>query len=908
LVVDFDAAGSSDPDGSIETYAWTFGNGETGFGPTVRTTYPMPGMYVARLVVTDDDGATDSEDVAIEVLPGGTLIGPEGGAVASLDGRARVQIPAGALTQSTAISVTAVSTPPRGVLAGTAVALHPTGLTFEAPVELRIDYDESALPAGLPPTALTVVTLSNGIHWREVVGGSVDAAAGRVTVELQHFSTYGLTIGRFGAELSGDAVVPPSGSQAAGRALFAVDTSANVLTYRVDTQNLEGTEQSAAIHGPAASGVDGPVLTPIPTGSPRVGTWTYDESIEADLLAGRTYVNVATSAFPNGELRGQIEPLGPAGATAPLTVRLRLWNDLDGGPLMPQVPPSVDRLEVEVSGTGMPSLTQSVTVAPVPFDVTLDVPKGLARRVDVRSYSASNALLYRSTSFVDLAGPTLIQPVGTRAIDTTAPSFAGLTTARRVGADAVELGWNPATDDFASRGEIAYLVFVAETFPDLDVSMPGHAATAGRTRITVDGLAPGQDHHFVVRAMDPAGNVDANTAEIIVSPTSDGTGLWVDAGRGSDSASCGAVGEPCRTITQALTLTAGDEAIYIARGVYDAALGETFPLQLKDGTSLVGDLAFVQTTPTPAQGALRGTLVPTTVVRSDSAIQVIMGAPSAHVGGLFIEERINSNVATIDADGHDLSVAWCVVAGPGTSSLLVNGVELGPGGALRDSVLRDLTGYGVSGYGTDVLVFRNHIRRVSSGIGVVGTKWTVSRNFVADSLFGIGVASPTGDAESGLVFGNTLRDNYGGLAIEGTWGALVERNSITGTETAAISVYGQDAPDPMSTIIRANRISENGGGIVIWSDSKPVVRGNVIACNRAWDLGTWGSQLIDARDNWWDHDPPTWCDDAESNLAGCEPEGVDVCFAATYAGTPWPLLDPAAGATGCGSTGVVLGP
>ncbi|MFZ4719297.1 MAG: PKD domain-containing protein [Ilumatobacteraceae bacterium] len=68
LTVAFSSAGTSDSDGSVVSYAWTFGNGDTSTDPNPSTTYPTPGVYTASLVVTDDDGATTTRTVTVNVL------------------------------------------------------------------------------------------------------------------------------------------------------------------------------------------------------------------------------------------------------------------------------------------------------------------------------------------------------------------------------------------------------------------------------------------------------------------------------------------------------------------------------------------------------------------------------------------------------------------------------------------------------------------------------------------------------------------------------------------------------------------------------------------------------------------------------------------------------------------------
>ena len=65
----FDASGSTDPDGSIASYAWDFGDGEHGTGATPQHTFAEAGEYTVKLTVTDDRGGTGTKTQTLTVAP-----------------------------------------------------------------------------------------------------------------------------------------------------------------------------------------------------------------------------------------------------------------------------------------------------------------------------------------------------------------------------------------------------------------------------------------------------------------------------------------------------------------------------------------------------------------------------------------------------------------------------------------------------------------------------------------------------------------------------------------------------------------------------------------------------------------------------------------------------------------------
>ncbi len=63
----FDGSGSSDPDGTIVSYSWDFGDGTVGTGVSLSHTYAAVGTYTVTLTVTDNNGATNTDTVMAEI-------------------------------------------------------------------------------------------------------------------------------------------------------------------------------------------------------------------------------------------------------------------------------------------------------------------------------------------------------------------------------------------------------------------------------------------------------------------------------------------------------------------------------------------------------------------------------------------------------------------------------------------------------------------------------------------------------------------------------------------------------------------------------------------------------------------------------------------------------------------------
>ena len=129
-------------------------------------------------------------------------------------------------------------------------------------------------------------------------------------VAALYFNTAGAAIIHMEATLSGDQEVPPTTSTGTGFATVTLDDVSNLLSWDVSWSGLTGPAIAMHFHGPALFFQNAPPVVDIGAisglTSPSIGSTTITASQASELLEGLWYINIHTSDFPPGEIRGQV--------------------------------------------------------------------------------------------------------------------------------------------------------------------------------------------------------------------------------------------------------------------------------------------------------------------------------------------------------------------------------------------------------------------------------------------------------------------------------------------------------------------------------------------------------------------------------------------------------------------------
>jgi len=129
----------------------------------------------------------------------------------------------------------------------------------------------------------------------------------------------------FKAKMDSIQEVPAPTGQVPGQGLgvFVLNSNATQLYYNITVDGLSGNLTAGHFHNAAAGAAGGVVKTLTFVNNHAVGVWSstdasqpLTDSLLSELLDGRLYINVHTTANPGGEIRGQVLLKSGVGFTA----------------------------------------------------------------------------------------------------------------------------------------------------------------------------------------------------------------------------------------------------------------------------------------------------------------------------------------------------------------------------------------------------------------------------------------------------------------------------------------------------------------------------------------------------------------------------------------------------------------
>jgi hypothetical protein len=215
IVFKCEATDRKDGDLSGESVVWYADSEDTilGTGTEMATDSINRGDHTIMVKATNSAGKVGSDKITITIGQGGSsttttlvtapstaTIGKSGGTIAI--GKARLEIPAGALDTDTQVSISEVEG--KEGLLGPAYDLQPNGLQFITPATLIIDYSKEDLPVGYETDEVAIVSLDE--HYQPpqdnpsasllskmsyYLETAIDQANTSASAQITHFSSYG---------------------------------------------------------------------------------------------------------------------------------------------------------------------------------------------------------------------------------------------------------------------------------------------------------------------------------------------------------------------------------------------------------------------------------------------------------------------------------------------------------------------------------------------------------------------------------------------------------------------------------------------------------------------------------------------------------------------------------------------
>ncbi|NJR49382.1 MAG: DUF1565 domain-containing protein [Leptolyngbyaceae cyanobacterium CSU_1_3] len=236
--------------------------------------------------------------------------------------------------------------------------------------------------------------------------------------------------------------------------------------------------------------------------------------------------------------------------------------------------------------------------------------------------------------------------------------------------------------------------------------------------------------------------------------------LFVNSTTGNDR-NTGGEQAPLKTITQALKIVQPNTIILLSPGTYSAETGETFPLQLKPGTTLKGE------------------------PRDRGQGVIIQG------GGFFLSRTFaRQNVTIVGANQAGLTGVTVTNAHPQGYGLWVESTSP----VITDNTFTGSGHDGASVVGSSAPILRNNYfyQNGANGITIYGTsRPELQDNIFEKTGFGINIAQNSAPR----LTGNRVTQNKDGIVIQGKARPILRNNVVDGNDRDGMVAIAQARPN-----------------------------------------------------------------------------------------------------------------
>ncbi|MEG4114321.1 MULTISPECIES: DUF1565 domain-containing protein [unclassified Microcoleus] len=252
--------------------------------------------------------------------------------------------------------------------------------------------------------------------------------------------------------------------------------------------------------------------------------------------------------------------------------------------------------------------------------------------------------------------------------------------------------------------------------------------------------------------------------------------LYVNPQTGSDAAA-GTQSAPFKTIARAIARAASGSTIELAPGIYSAASGEKFPLEIPSGVKVIGNEA------NKGRGILiqgSGKFVSPTAAEQNITILL---ATTSELRGVTVT-NLDSRGTGVWIESTSPTVANCTFT-------LCKGEGVFAAGTANPAILDNI-----------------FVENSSAGVIVAGTaKGAIRRNIFQKTGFGISLQAQSAP----LIVDNQILENRSGIVLAGESQPMLRKNRIEKNTEDGLTAVGKSLPDIGTAQDLGGNIFQNNG-------------------------------------------------------------------------------------------------